>query len=268
MNMQNLIFLKLGGSLVTDKTHPHTPRMDVLERLAGEIAAALKEAPQASLLVGHGSGSFAHVPAKKYGTRQGVRTDDQWRGFLEVWREAAELDRLIVDSLTKAGLPALSFPPSSMILARSGTLDAWNTGPIEKALSASLMPVVYGDVIFDLDWGGTIFSTEELFVYLAHRLHPSRLLIAGIEPGVWADFPVCTHLIPQITPANIEDISVQLGGSAATDVTGGMATKVDTMLKLIRDIPGLQVHIFSGNEPGNVEKALLGKPIGTHITAG
>lgn len=268
MNTHNLIFLKLGGSLITDKSRPHTPRIDVIERLAGEIAAAVKEAPQISLLVGHGSGSFAHVPAKKYGTRQGVRTDDEWRGFIEVWREAAELDRMIVASLNKAGLPALSFPPSSMILARSGLMDTWNTAPIEKALSAGLMPVVYGDVIFDLDWGGTIFSTEELFVYLAHRLHPSRLLIAGIEPGVWADFPACTRLIPQITPANIEQISMQLGGSASTDVTGGMASKVQTMLRLVGSIPGLQVHVFSGIEPGNVEKALLGKPIGTHITAG
>ena len=267
MNTQNLIFLKLGGSLITDKTRPHTPRIDVLDRLAGEIAAALKEAPQTSLLLGHGSGSFAHVPAKKYGTRQGVHTKDEWRGFLEVWREAAELDRLIVDSLTKASLPALSFPPSSMILARSGKLETWYTAPIEKALAAGLLPVVYGDVILDQDWGGTIFSTEELFVYLAHRLHPSRLLIAGIEPGVWADFPACTRLIPQITPANFEEISVQLGGSAATDVTGGMASKVQTMLSLVSRIPGLQVHVFSGLEPGNVEKTLLGKHIGTQIAA-
>lgn len=272
MKKQELIFLKLGGSLITDKSLPHTPRLDVLDRLAGEIAAALEGSPRgdppaASLLLGHGSGSFAHVPAKKYGTRQGVRTQEEWRGFVEVWKEAAGLNRLVIDSLQRAGLPALAFPPSAMILARSGAVETWNTDPIEKALAAGLLPVVYGDVIFDLDWGGTIFSTEELFVHLAQKLHPARLLIAGIEPGVWADFPTCTRLIPRITPANIEEITAQLGGSASTDVTGGMAAKVRTMLELVRGIPGLQVRIFSGLEPGNIEKAIFGEPIGTEILA-
>ncbi len=35
-----LVFLKLGGSLITVKDRPHTPRLDVLERLAQEIAGA------------------------------------------------------------------------------------------------------------------------------------------------------------------------------------------------------------------------------------
>jgi len=34
-----LTFLKLGGSLITDKTQPRTPRPEVLARLMAEIAA-------------------------------------------------------------------------------------------------------------------------------------------------------------------------------------------------------------------------------------
>mgnify|MGYP000518499152 CR=1 FL=1 len=36
--MKELVFLKLGGSLITDKTRPRTPRPESLARLAGEIA--------------------------------------------------------------------------------------------------------------------------------------------------------------------------------------------------------------------------------------
>jgi isopentenyl phosphate kinase len=32
--MAALYFLKLGGSLITDKDQPHTPRLDVIRRLA------------------------------------------------------------------------------------------------------------------------------------------------------------------------------------------------------------------------------------------
>jgi len=38
--MKDLILIKLGGSLITDKTKPFTPRLDVIKRLAKEIHEA------------------------------------------------------------------------------------------------------------------------------------------------------------------------------------------------------------------------------------
>src|SRR5512143_3022207 len=104
----SLVFLKWGGSLITDKSRPHTPRLEVLARLAQETAAALVQDPGLRLVLGHGSGSFGHVPARRYGTRSGVYTPEEWRGFTEVWKEAAALDRLVLDALHAAGLPALA----------------------------------------------------------------------------------------------------------------------------------------------------------------
>lgn len=69
---RNLVFLKLGGSLITDKTRPRTVRLDTLKRLCAEIASARKHDPNLQLLLGHGSGSFGHVAAKKYKTREGL----------------------------------------------------------------------------------------------------------------------------------------------------------------------------------------------------
>jgi isopentenyl phosphate kinase len=43
--------------------------------------------------------------------------------------------------------------------------------------------------------GGTILSTEDLFTYLAGLLHPEQILLAGNEPGVWADFPKNSRLL-------------------------------------------------------------------------
>ena len=80
----NLIFLKLGGSLITDKSNAHTARPDVLRRLAAEILTALDAQPDLRLVIGHGSGSFGHIPAHRYHTRVGVRTASEWAGFIEV----------------------------------------------------------------------------------------------------------------------------------------------------------------------------------------
>lgn len=261
----NLIFVKLGGSLITDKSKPHTPRLDVLERIANEIAQARNQEPQTKILLGHGSGSYGHIPASHYQTRMGVKTVQEWMGFAEVWRQAADLNHLVLLALQKADLPALAFAPSSMVLTSRGKVVTWNLEPIQRALQAGILPVIYGDVTFDEALGGTILSTEDLFSYLADFLLPKRLLLAGSQPGVWADFPENTRLLAEITPSTYSQIEIGLRGSTATDVTGGMADKVRQVLSLLQTFPHLSASIFSGETPGNILKALLGERLGTEV---
>lgn len=262
---KQLQFLKLGGSLITNKYEPNTARLDVLTRLAEEIAQARHQDPQLTLIIGHGSGSFGHVAGQLYGTRQGVRTEMEWIGFVKVWQAAQALNRLVMDALLAADLPAVAFSPLASITARSGKVSAWELPPLRSALKAGLIPVIYGDVVFDTILGGTILSTEDLFTYLARQLRPHRILLAGIEAGVWDDYPACTRLIQEITPANYPAIQKALGGSTAADVTGGMASKVHLNLELVSEIPELEILIFSGDQPGHVSHVLQGAQAGTCI---
>ena len=261
----NLQFLKLGGSLITDKRTARTPRREVIARLTTEIESVRAANLDLKLLLGHGSGSYGHVPAKKYGTRQGVVSSEQWQGFAEVWYEAATLNRIVMETLHAAGLPAISFPASAGVTAKDGKVAVWNLAPLSAALEGGLLPVVFGDVVFDIARGGTILSTEDIFTHLARQLRPMRILLAGIDAGVWADFPACTQLIPEITPENWDTVAASLSGSAATDVTGGMQSKVRAMLDLAIAIPGLEISIFSGEQPGNLAAALQGESLGTRI---
>ena len=263
----DLCLLKLGGSLITDKNSPHTARPDVLARLAAEIHSALVQRPDLGLVIGHGSGSFGHVAAKKQDTRSGVSTPAAWQGFVEVWREARALNQIVIDAMSFAGLPVIAIPPSAAVLAREGQVASWDLRPLQAALAAGLIPVVNGDVIFDEVLGGTILSTEELFLHLARHLQPRRILLAGIEPGVWADYPICTRLVDRISPANFIQVAHLLRGSSAVDVTGGMLSKVRTMLELVEAQPGLEARIFSGLRSGAVAGALLGEPIGTRLAS-
>lgn len=261
----DLCFIKLGGSLITEKDKPHTPRPQVIARLAAEIAHARQTNPNLQILLGHGSGSFGHVPARKYGTRQGVHSAEGWLGFVEVWREASQLNRLVMDALAEAGLPTISFPPSASVWVEGGQVQNWDLQPLQAALQAGLLPVVFGDVVFDRKWGGTILSTEDLFRHLAYQLRPARILLAGIEAGVYVDYPTCTRYLPEITPDNFKEVRQFLSGSAATDVTGGMLSKVEQSLEMVVRLPGLEVLVFTGEEAGNLASALEGQPLGTRI---
>jgi isopentenyl phosphate kinase len=58
-----------------------------------------------------------------------------------------------------------------------------------------------------------------------------------------------------------------IGGSSSVDVTGGMAAKVEQMLGLIQEAPGLTAQIFSAEEEGNLARALAGERVGTELQA-
>ena len=265
--MPELVFLKLGGSLITDKTVPFTPRREKMEEIAAEILSARQSHPELSIVLGHGSGSFGHTPAKQYGTRKGVKAPEQWSGFAEVWYQASVLNRHVMDILTAAGVPSLALAPVASILARDGEVAHWDLRPLRKALAAGLLPVVYGDVVFDEVRGGTILSTEDLFGHLARELHPERILLAGLEEGVWADFPARKSMVRKITPDSFTGIHQQVGAGLGADVTGGMESKVRQMLGLVKANPGLSVRIFSGEKTGNIARAIGGEAVGTGISA-
>lgn len=263
-----LVFFKWGGSLITVKDRPFTAREEVLQALARAVAQAREGYPQLRLVLGHGSGSFGHTVARKYRTREGVFTPAQWQGFVEVARAAARLHQHVMQVLLEAGVPALSFPPSATIVARGGRVQTWFLEGLRMALERGLVPVIYGDAVLDVQQGGTILSTEDLFVALTPYLRPRRILLAGREPGVWADYPHKTRLLERITPADWDRWAHTVGPSDAPDVTGGMREKVRLMLDLALQW-GVEGWIFSGEHPERVVQALLGQTMpGTHITRG
>ncbi len=259
----SLTFLKLGGSLITDKDQPETALIDQIDNLLSQIATWRMANPTHQLLLGHGSGSFGHHVAAHYGTQNGFHTPEEILGFQKVWYSARSLNQIIITRAQSLNLPLIAFPPSACITTRNHAIREWNLRPIIRVLNEGLIPIVYGDVVIDIELGGTILSTEDLFVHLAHELYPTRILLAGKIEGVFTDFPANQHLLPFLSARG--DSSFFLQGSASQDVTGGMVTKVQSMQALCRELPGLSVQIFSAGSPGALRQALDGAPIGTTI---
>lgn len=261
-----LVFLKLGGSLITDKTRPFTARRDIIDQIAQEIALVWHKPTALRLLIGHGSGSFGHAAAQPHQTQNGVRTEADWLAFAEVWAAARQLNQIVIESLRAAQLPIIAFPPSACVMTQDRRIETWDLTPLNRALTLGLIPVVQGDVVFDSALGGTILSTEQVFVYVSGKLRPDRILLAGAEPGVYREANGQKNVVQSITPHNISQIHPALSGSHAADVTGGMLAKVELMLKLVEDDPSLEVDIFAGGEPGNIARALEGDHFGTRVS--
>jgi len=263
------VFLKLGGSIITDKTQTEHARPDVIRRLAGEVRAALSARPEMRLVLGHGSGSFGHVAAQKHGTREGVRGATAWIGFAMVAASAARLNQIITDLFIKAHVPVVGLPPSASARCTDGRLIYLDTIALHTHLRNGLVPLVHGDVALDSVRGATIVSTEDVFAYLASELEPDRVLLAGEAAGVYPGADLSGEVIRLITPATMGQHVAALGRSHGVDVTGGMAAKVRQMIEWVQQRPRTSARIFSAREAGTLYDVLVDPeaPFGTEIRA-
>jgi len=268
-----LTFVKFGGSVITDKTGQEAPDLPLIRRLAAEVRAALDQAgAHARLIIGHGSGSFGHTYAQRYGIHRGLAPDADWIGFARTAAAALRLNRIVVDELLAANVPAISFQPSSTLVSRGGQLASWDITAVARALDHRLTPVVHGDVAFDETQGTAIISTEQLLEALARTpaLRPARIVLVGAA-GVYTSDPRANpqaERIPLIAASNIAAVLQGAGASHGADVTGGMRSKVELSWRLATTYPGLTVQLI-GAAPGLLTRALLGQAAGegTIITA-
>jgi isopentenyl phosphate kinase len=256
-----LYVVKLGGSLITDKERDATARRDVIARLARELAAARQTTPHA-LLLSHGSGSFGHAAAARYGLREGVRDASQLHGVAVTQDQAHRLHRIVIEELIGAGLAPFSLAPSSFLVAEGGVPVEVHLEPLLRALAAGLLPVVFGDVVTDRSRGASICSTETVVTALAPRLAAAACPITcvfwmGSTAGVLDDQQ---RTVDEITAGNVDAVLAQAAGAAGTDVTGGMRHRVETAWRLAGE--GIPSLILDGLEAGALERALIGQAAG------
>lgn len=262
--MKSLILIKLGGSLITDKSKPFTENSVIIRQLTREIHQA-KSLSGNLLIVGHGGGSYPHVPAAKYRTAEGIVNMKSYKGIAVVQDAAARLNRIIIKELISTGENAVALSPSSFMTAQNGEIKKAFLTPLLKLLELEMLPVVYGDVVLDLKQGCCILSTEKILNYLAKNLARSykieRVIYCGKTDGVYGEKGKVIQLINR---DRFNKLKKEIGKSEGIDVTGGMIHKVKEALKLAEK--GIQSVIISGSKPGILKKAILGKKVsGTRV---
>jgi len=237
--MRNAItIIKLGGSIITDKSRPYIPNLPVLKRLAREIKKS-----GVPVIIVHGAGSFAHTSAKKYGGKKGYSSQI---GISRVFNDAIKINNVVVECLISKRLPAISFRPNSLFVARGGKMKYHNLDAVLLSLKQELIPVLYGDVILDEKWKTTIFSGETIILHLVLFLQKKdikveKVIQVGRTDGVQDENG---KTIRQISLTSFKKYKKTIFGSNETDVTGGMLHKVEVSLVLAKG--NVPTSIISG----------------------
>lgn len=264
--MKKLILVKIGGSLITDKSKPYVARPRVISRLAKEIKKA--HLLGYKIIVSHGSGSFGHTLASQYQTANGIKNQKDVYGLCLVQQDAIVINRIVNEIFLKNRINCLSFFPSSFSFAEDKKLKAIFIEPIITALKMNVVPIVFGDIILDERLGCCIFSGETTLNNLTSQLISrgfkiEKLIQCGVTNGVYNSKG---KTIPKITPKTFGKFKSFILGARGADVTGGMFHKVEESLKIAK--LGIEVYIVNGKQRDNLYLAIVSRSKkGTLITS-
>jgi len=254
---KRLTIIKLGGSVITDKRREFFAKVDMIERIAGEIAKI-----RSSLILIHGAGSFGHPIVKKYGLHLGYRNKRQLEPLSETKSRLMDLDKILVRRLRKHGVPVVSFMPSSFMLASRGRIAEADLKPLKTFLELGVVPLLCGDVVPDEEIGFSVISGDQIAIYLAERMN-ARLVIFGCDvDGVYSADPKKNPdatLIEVVTPFTFKKLLQTAGEPASPDVTGGMVGKIRESLRLVEK--GIDVVIMNLTKPQDLAKLMKGKKV-------
>jgi isopentenyl phosphate kinase len=261
--MKDLIILKIGGSVITDK-FSSTPKVnqDNLKRISKEIASVYTEKKMPLIFV-HGVGSYGHVIVNKTGIDKGIKTEKQLRAFAETQRLQNELNCIVTKQLIEDGVPAIPCQASAFAVMNSGRLVNMDTNAIEGLVKIGMVPVLYGVPAYDQTQKCSILSGDQIAPYLAVKLNAKKIIHGTNVDGVFTSDPnknPDAKLITEINSKNINQVKEWLTGSTATDVTGGMFGKVSELLKI-----GIESHLVNALVDGNIARAFRNEKIGTVI---
>jgi len=210
------VILKLGGSVLTDKSDEET----LAEGFGDVIRTVARRAPDDLVLV-HGAGSFGHPHAARRGIDE---TTQSVEGAYETHAAVARLNRRVVGSLNERGVDAAPVHPLSCA-RRDGEVQVC-VEAVEALGDAGFLPVLHGDVVADGRGGASVLSGDELAVEVAVATEDDEVGMCTSSGGVLGSDG---EALDRVTSG--DDVA-ELDGAKRADVTGGIRGKVDRLLSL------------------------------------
>ncbi len=262
---KDLTVIKLGGSLLTDKSKPYEAREPLMKTIAQEIKDCVDEGLIEDLVIVHGVGSFGHPPVLEYKLHKGYTGPEQFIPLSKTQRIVNEFRHLITKVFQEEGLPVNLLHPSSMVIAEKMRIANSFFEPIKGWMSLGMIPLLGGDLLYDAAMGFSVGSGDLLAVELARQLGAKRLIYAMDVAGFYSDNPKTNadaSLMDKISLGQLGQILKDMEQKGAADASGAMKGKlysISTASDLITS--GLEVTLFSMMREGNLTSLLKGQEV-------
>jgi len=255
LNQANkVIILKLGGGLLTDKNKPFSLRNEVINKSLQQIM----ESKERIILI-HGGGSFGHPIARDYEISLGRNPEikNQNVGLAKTHNAMNKFNTYIINLFLENQFPVISIQPSSIFLKQADKILTPTIDSIETSLDLGILPVLYGDIIFDKSGSFSIISGDQIILELCKNLQRycvSKVIFAIDIDGIFIkDEDNNIKIATELNVNELDNISLADLGEKI-DVTGGIKGKISWIKQISKlDIP---IQIINGLKEGLILKAL------------
>lgn len=262
---QELTVLKLGGSLLTDKTKPYVIRKNVLESSALEIKECISEGLIQSLILVHGVGSYGHPLVLKHQLHKGFQSPDQILPIAKTQAKVNEFRQMIVKQFHDIDIPMVLLHPSSMVISEKMKMTNYFLDALRSFVDLKTVPLLGGDILIDSVMGWSVGSGDQLAVLLAKELGAKKLIFASDVPGIYESDPKMISDALPIERINLNELDTTLermGVSGVTDASGAMKGKLKSIVPAKSEIEnGLNVGLISMMKYGNLKLFLKGEKV-------
>jgi len=249
-----MILIKLGGSVITDKSVYKRFNKERVSGLCREIKDSGKD-----VMIVLGAGSFGHVIAKEFELQKGHIRDDQIPAVAKVSRDVRELNIMVVSELIDAGMPAVCVPAGSCFMMDGGELLMNDTEIIRRYVELGILPIMSGDVLVDRKKGFGICSGDTIMRSLADILSPERVIFVSDIDGLYDRDPKTTKGAKLIKEVNEQILNGIPSETTVADVTGGVRSKMKLMLDMCSD--GRDCILVNGTVDGRLRSLLIGDDV-------
>lgn len=264
-----MILIKLGGSVITDKSTPLSFSQDAVHKM-GEAISVLSESEPVILI--HGGGSFGHY----YSVQYDMHTEPKQYsldGFSIVRNSMVRLNSLILDVLARCNLRPYCCPPSVLVHSNDAPYDSdhmtdkYNTIPervqeVQTIAESGMCPVLYGDAMW---YGGRmsyILSGDVIMAMLSAILRPRLAVFAMDVDGLYESMK-SKKIIQKVDAQRLVNFD-PTNNTQRNDVTGGMVRKVRVATEICSN--GIDVFFVNGNKPERITDILHNKYTGTRFS--
>ena len=259
----NIVILKLGGSLLTYKDKPFKARRKAIKSLALFLSKKVIGSGTKLVLI-HGGGSFGHYEALMDIQRHGHLS---YEGYPSISLAMVTLNQIVLQELVKAGVPAVSLPPRAFCTYDCElSKHVCNYDIVRLTIEKGLVPLLFGDVIVGKgSCNPSIISGDDVAVDIASIYGNSKLIFAMDVDGIYAPTSEggLGYLVKEIDLIEayrlLKDLE-KVGRVKGYDVTGGIVGKLRKSLSCIEKGFCSEAVFVSGTKKDSLYKAIFGVP--------
>jgi isopentenyl phosphate kinase len=259
----DLVIIKLGGSVITFKEKPLSPNYQAIEKMANIIKELKK---RYKIIIVHGGGSFGHYWSVKYDMHTQPFTY-QDEGVIRVRESMIKLNHIVVEKFISNELKPFCIHASSFVFnnlpCKERVLDM-----MDMIQNNNIIPITYGDVVHTSKGNFSILSGDTLMNILSVNLNPRFSIFTTNVDGIYATLENGNLLSNIILNKNKEllnatDNRIEFS-DMSFDVTGGMKRKISESINIVQS--GIPVYLINGFYPERMIDIINGSDfIGTSI---